>query len=172
MTIRAIRLLGDPRLYEPSAHVLEADRIHITGWVADLHDTLMDYRARHGAGRAIAAPQVGIMRRLIYVQIERSTVLVNPVIEAPSDEMMPVWDDCMCFPGLLVRVLRHRGCRLRYLDQFLKPQSWSLEGELSELLQHECDHLDGILAVSRAIDARSFALKGAPGPEAIGLTSP
>ncbi|MBN1685914.1 MAG: peptide deformylase, partial [Spirochaetales bacterium] len=76
-----------------------------------------------------------------------------------SREMMEVWDDCMCFPDLLVKVMRHRSCRLRYRNQDWEEESVLLEGDLSELLQHEYDHLEGILAVSRAVDAKSFALK-------------
>jgi peptide deformylase len=73
--------------------------------------------------------------------------------------MMEVWDDCMCFPDLLVRVLRHRRIRLTFRDLDWKGRSLDLEGDLAELLQHEYDHLDGILAVSRAIDGKSFALR-------------
>jgi len=72
---------------------------------------------------------------------------------------MTVWDDCMCFPDLLVRVERHRSCRITYRDREWKEHAMVLEGDLSELLQHECDHLDGILAVSQAVDKFAFALK-------------
>jgi len=72
---------------------------------------------------------------------------------------MEVWDDCMCFPDLLVRVKRHRSCRIRYRDLEWNEQTMNLTGDLSELLQHEYDHLDGVLAVNRAIDSRSFALR-------------
>jgi peptide deformylase len=76
---------------------------------------------------------------------------------------MEVWDDCMCFPDLLVKVMRHKSCRIRYRNQDWKQDSMVLHGDLSELLKHEYDHLDGILAVSRAIDGRSFALKSKNG---------
>jgi peptide deformylase len=89
--------------------------------------------------------------------------LINPVLELKSAEMMPVWDDCMCFPDLLVRVMRHQTCRMRFHDLQWREQSMHLQGDLSELLQHEYDHLDGILAVSRAIDGRSFALRSQRG---------
>jgi peptide deformylase len=156
---REIRLLGDPRLYEVAAEVRQDEMAGLDCVIADLHDTLLDFRARYGAGRAIAAPQIGVMNRLIYLHIERPAVLFNPVLECQSEEMMPVWDDCMCFPDLLVRVMRHKTCRIRFRDRHWQEQAWDLEGDLSELLQHEYDHLDGILAVSRAIDGRSFALR-------------
>ena len=70
-----------------------------------MHDTLLDFRKRYGAGRAIAAPQVGVMKRLIYMRLgDVSTVFINPVLEDRSTNMMEVWDDCLCFPDLLVRV--------------------------------------------------------------------
>ena len=85
-----------------------------------------------------------------------STVFVNPELVDLSDDMIELWDDCMSFPDLLVRVKRHRSCRIRFRDLAWEERELALEGEL---LQHECDHLDGILAVSRAIDAQSFALR-------------
>jgi peptide deformylase len=72
--------------------------------------------------------------------------------------MYELWDDCMSFPELLVKVKRHKACRLSFYDQSWHKQEWDLTGDLSELLQHEYDHLDGILATMRAIDGRSFAL--------------
>ena len=125
----------------------------------DLHDTLMDFRKRFSAGRAIASPQIGVMKRLIYMHINEPVVIINPEIDWKSREMIEVWDDCMCFPDLLVKVLRHQRLRLIYRDLDWKERSMDLEGDLSELIQHEYDHLDGILAVSRAIDGKSFALR-------------
>jgi len=91
--------------------------------------------------------------------ITEPVVFINPVLDQKSDEMLELWDDCMCFPDLRVRVRRHRECRIRYRDMQWRPRQRRLAGDLSELLQHEYDHLDGILAVSRAVDAASFALK-------------
>lgn len=160
MPVRQILLLGNPALYRKSKPVTENEMAGIEPVVADLHDTLMEFRRRYGAGRAIAAPQIGVMKRLIYMSIgERSTAFINPVLDEMSDEMIEVWDDCMCFPNLLVKVHRHRSCRIRYRNQKWEEESLILCDDLSELLQHEYDHLDGILAVSKAIDARSFALK-------------
>jgi peptide deformylase len=110
-------------------------------------------------GRAIAAPQIGIRRRLIYMHIGEPTVFINPVLIPAGAEQFEVWDDCMSFPDLLVKVLRYRRCRISYRDLDWNEHNRVVENDLSELLQHECDHLDGILAVDRAIDGRSFALK-------------
>ena len=73
--------------------------------------------------------------------------------------MMELMDDCMSFPKLLVRVRRHRHCILRYLDENWTPQEMQMEDDMSELIQHEYDHLNGILATMRAIDNKSFVMK-------------
>jgi peptide deformylase len=159
MAIRDILLLGNPRLYEVSEAIQEEDLKHLPAVVSDLHDTLLEFRRKYGAGRAIAACQIGFAKRLIYMFIDRPVVFVNPSLENRSEEMMEVWDDCMCFPDLLVKVMRHKSCTIRFRDMSFKEQSMKLEGDLSELLQHEYDHLDGILAVSRAISGRAFALR-------------
>ncbi len=159
MAVRRVLLLGNPRLYEIAAPVVEAELGQIDGLVVDLHDTLLDFRSEYGAGRAIAAPQIGVMKRIIYMYIDRPVLFLNPVLERTSAQMRPVWDDCMCFPELLVKVFRHNSCRITFRNRHWKEESLQLEGDLSELLQHECDHLDGVLAVSKAIDGRSFALR-------------
>ena len=159
MAVREIRMLGDPRLYEVSALVVREELGQLDGVIADLHDTLLGFRQRYGAGRAIAAPQIGVMKRMIYVHVDRPVVLVNPLIDRKSSDMAPIWDDCMCFPDLLVKVMRHRSCRVIYHNRDWVVERWELENGLAELLQHECDHLVGILAVSKAIDGRSFSLR-------------
>ena len=160
MALKKLLFLGNPQLYEVSAPVLETELDDIRHVVKDLHDTLLDFRDSYGAGRAIAAPQIGVKKRLIYMHIAgKPTVFINPEIDMKSEEKMEVWDDCLCFPDLLVRVERHRSCRISYRDESWGKRELLLEGDLSELLQHEFDHLDGILAVSRAIDGRSFSLR-------------
>jgi peptide deformylase len=159
MTIRDILLLGNPKLYEISQPVAEDERQRLHDVVTDLHDTMMDFRKRYKAGRAIAAPQIGIMKRVIYMQVDSPVTFINPEIVDGSDERIYVWDDCMCFPELLVRVKRHKRCSITYRDLDWKKHKMVLKDDLSELLQHEYDHLDGILAVSRAVDARSFSLR-------------
>ena len=119
----------------------------------------MEFRKQYGVGRAIAAPQIGVMKRIIYMHIDKPYVFVNPVLQNLSKEMIELWDDCMCFPDILVRVKRHRYCTIEYLDENWESQSVSLKDDLSELLQHEYDHLDGILAFSRAIDDKSFSFR-------------
>ena len=159
MAVREILLLGNPKLYEVSEPVTEDDLKDLLPVVADLHDTLLEFRKKYGAGRAIAACQIGFGKRLIYMLIDSPVVFINPVLENRSKEMIEVWDDCMCFPDLLVKVVRHKSCTIRFRDLSFKEHTMRLEDDLSELLQHEYDHLDGILAVSRAVDGQSFALR-------------
>lgn len=159
MAIREILLLGNPCLYETSFPVRFGERTNLTAIVSDLHDTLMCFRERYGIGRAIAAPQIGVKKRLIYVNINGPIVFINPVLRDMSKETITVWDDCMCFPDLLVKVSRHRACTIFYRDAEWTERQMKLENDLSELLQHEYDHLDGILAVERAVDAHAFAFR-------------
>ena len=154
--IRKILTLGDPQLYETSQEITEADRPQLPQWIADLHDTLMEYRKTYGAGRAVAAPQIGVKKRLLYMYTDKPYVFVNPVLTFPDDETYILMDDCMSFPGLMVKVERHKRAEIRYLDEAFQPQFMDLEGDLSELLQHEYDHLDGILATMRAVDNKSL----------------
>ena len=159
MAIQEILLLGNPKLYQVCQPVQPDEVESIKKVVQDLHDTMMDFRATYNAGRAIAAPQIGVMKRLVYMHIDSPVVFINPVIDRQSEEMIALWDDCMSFPDLLVKLQRHKTCRITYRDLDWVEHSQTLTDDLSELLQHECDHLDGILAVARAMDGNSFALR-------------
>jgi peptide deformylase len=159
MAIREILLLGNPKLYEMCEPIKIEELGTLDPIIQDLHDTLMCFRKQHGAGRAITAPQIGVAKRLVYMNIKEPIIFINPILDQKSPEMIEVWDDCMCFPDLLVKVRRHRQCRITYTDTEWKEHALLLEDDLSELLQHECDHLDGILAVSRATNQFAFTLK-------------
>lgn len=161
MAIKKILELGEQRLYDKSENVSEFEWETIKAILEDLHDTMMDFRNRYNMGRAIAAPQIGVMKRIIYLNTGKAEALINPKIIFPDEETMEIWDDCMSFPNLLVKVRRFKRCVLQYQDIEGKQQVMHLEGDLSELVQHEYDHLDGILAIDRAINNRSFALKSA-----------
>lgn len=159
MAVREVLLLGNPKLYEISEPIETIELNAIPDVVADLHDIFMDFKKKYDAGRAIAAPQIGVMKRLVYLHIDRPVVFINPVFDEKSKEIIELWDDCMSFPDLLVRVKRHKTCNIKYRDMEWKDQAMMLEDGMSELLQHEYDHLDGILAVARAVDEHSFALR-------------
>ena len=159
MAIREILLLGTPKLYEVCEPVREDELQGLEPVVQDLHDTMMDFKDRYGLGRAIAAPQIGVMKRLVYVFVESPSIFINPTIDQKSEEMVEMWDDCMSFPELVVKVRRHKRCRIAFRDENWTEQRTDLGEDLGELLQHEVDHLDGILAVQRAIDEKSFGLR-------------
>lgn len=159
MAVKPVLQLGNPLLYSKSIPVAQNKLDELKTIVEDLHDTLIDFRNKTGDGRAIAAPQIGIHKRLIYMYLNEPTVFINPELVDLSKEMFEVWDDCLCFPNLLVKVNRHKSCRILYKDLNWNDKELYLENDLSELLQHEFDHLDGVLAVSKAIDAQSFAYK-------------
>ncbi|KXL53533.1 peptide deformylase [Anaerotignum neopropionicum] len=154
-----ILLLGNPALYQVSSAVGEDDYSGLPKIIEDLHDTLMAFRKKYGAGRAIAAPQIGVQKRILYMYIDQPVVFINPHLEFPDEEQMEVLDDCMSFPNLLVKVIRYKRCIIRYTDMEQCSCKMELEGDLSELLQHEFDHLDGILAVMRSINNHSFFWK-------------
>jgi peptide deformylase len=155
-TLKDLLVLGDPRLYQACQPVVESELALVPGWVADLDNVMQEIRATYHFGRAIAAPQLGIMKRLIYMNIDKPVVFINPQLSDLSSDMFELWDDCMSFPNLLVKVRRHQSLTISYLDEHWQPQQWKLENDLAELLQHEYDHLEGILCTMRAIDQKSF----------------
>src|SRR5439155_22426859 len=156
--IREVLQLGDPRLREKCAEVDDPRDRAIRELASDLRDTVRDWRRRTGYGRAIAAPQLGVLKRVVVLDAPRQLVLVNPEITARSSETMVVWDCCLSFLFLFLQVERRQWIRVSYqdLEGELHELEAGREGDLSELLQHEIDHLDGILAIDRVADLKSF----------------
>lgn len=159
MAIQETLLLGNPKLLEKSEPVRQNELEFSKSVGEDLGDTMAMFREKHGWGRSITAPQIGIMKQIIFMEVDNLSLLINPVISEQSSDMIELWDDCMSFPQLLVKVKRHRSCRLSYRDAAWQKKSVILEDELAELLQHEIDHLNGILATMRAINGKFFALQ-------------
>jgi len=162
-TLKDLLLLGDPRLYAVCEPVLPSELPLVKDWVADLDNVMAEVKARYNFGRAIAAPQLGIMKRVIYMNIDRPVVYINPELTHLSEELFELWDDCMSFPNLLVKVQRHRSLTIKYLDERWQPGEWDMKDDLSELLQHEYDHLNGVLCTMRAVDEKSFRWRPAGG---------
>jgi peptide deformylase len=155
MPARRILQLGDPLLRAVSTPVSTA--AEAAPVFDDLRDTLHAFRRSHGFGRGISAVQIGEARRLIYVELEgRALRLRNPEFEFRSPETFRLWDDCFSFPDLMVWLERSERVRLHFDDESGVTQVLEAQGSLSELLQHEMDHLDGILAVDRALDRNSL----------------
>jgi peptide deformylase len=142
--------LGDPRLRLVSAPVDLRD----PGFAderARLHAVLAEFRRTHGFGRAIAAPQIGLARRFLAVDLgDGPFTRVDPRIVWRSDETFTLWDDCMCFPDLLVRVARASSISVTFTDEHGQPRAFDRLGRAAaELLQHEVDHLEGREAFAR-----------------------
>lgn len=160
MAIKDILLLGDPALYRISEPVLRDELPGLMPAMELMWDSIRDIQNTYGFGRAIAAPQIGVHKRIIALLIDQPQVMINPVLSDLSSEMFELWDDCMSFPNLLVRVRRHKSLTISYYDLNWKANTLFLENDMAELIQHEYDHLDGILATQRAIDNQSFRWKG------------
>jgi peptide deformylase len=162
MPARTILQLGNPLLWQPSRAIDDTRSPDVQGLIRDLSDTLQAFREANGFGRGIAAPQIGILQRLIFIRMVPAGFcgpLLNPVIEWAGDRQIELWDDCFSFPELMVRVRRAEQIRVRYQDAEGAVRHLDAEGDLSELLQHEIDHLDGILATDRAVSPRAFATR-------------
>ncbi|WP_330655548.1 amino acid racemase [Alkaliphilus sp. B6464] len=160
MPVKQVLLLGNEDLYKISEEVRYEEIRDVKHIIKDLHDTLMDFREKYEYGRAIAAPQLGYFKRIIYMNInDCETIFINPKLEFLDNEMIEVWDDCMSFPNLLIKVKRYNRCKIHYKDLDWNDNVMEVEGDISELLQHEYDHLNGVLAISKAIDDHSFRLK-------------
>lgn len=146
-----ILTIGDARLEQRCSEVTSWDT-ELAGQLVRLHATLDDFRRRRGFGRAMAAPQVGIGKRVIVMNLGAGPVsLINPEITWRSSDEFEVWDDCLSVPDRVVRVKRHTSVSLCYQDEFGRRREWlRLPPDLSELMQHEVDHLDGILMTQRA----------------------
>jgi peptide deformylase len=163
MPIRPILQLGNPILRQKAAAVEDPTARDIRNLVRDLAETLAYWRAETGYGRGIAAPQLGDLRRVIFLQLPGAEPwpLINPEITARSAEKIIVWDACLSFLSIFMQVERHREITIRY--QNLNGATLEFEAgddrNLSELLQHEIDHLDGILAIDRVVDMKTICTR-------------
>lgn len=159
MTIHRIRLLGDPILRTRCEPITRPSSTAVRVILDDLRETLRDWQSRFGAGRGIAAPQIGAPVRVLHLEMDKPWSLINPeIVDIGTDDFW-VWDDCFSFPNLLVRVARAYRIRIRYQDVKGTWHEQDLEGDRAELLQHEIDHLDGVLAVDRPYGLDSFCLR-------------
>ncbi|HMI50323.1 MAG TPA: peptide deformylase [Candidatus Saccharimonadales bacterium] len=163
MGIRTVLQLGDPGLRTVAAPVEVVSAPGIRSLVEDLADTLTYWRNTTGYGRAIAAPQIGELVRVIFLQLPGADPwpLVNPEIIWKSEEKIVVWDACLSFLSIFMQVQRHREIKVRYQDLRGEWQEVAAgaDRDLSELLQHEIDHLDGILSVDRITDIRTMCTR-------------
>ena len=160
--IREVLKMGDPRLLEKSHPVEAFGTRELRELIADMRDTMADL---NGAG--LAAPQIGVPLRVVIFGVKRNprypdaeevpdTVLINPVIAPLDDEMEEGWEGCLSVPGMRGVVPRLKRLRYRGFDESGKPIDRSVEGFHARVVQHECDHLDGILYPMRIRDMSKF----------------
>jgi peptide deformylase len=156
-----ILVLGNPVLREQCKIISDFDSKAFLEEINELKIALDTFRENYGFGRGIAAIQIGILKRIIALNLGHGTfVIVNPLITRKSSETFTLWDDCMSFPDLVVRVKRYKTINLEYQDEIGKKKEWNNLGEAeSELLQHEIDHLDGVMAIDRAIGKKDILYK-------------
>ena len=165
MTVRAVLRMGHPLLQQVAAPVEQFGSTELRRLVADMDDTM---RALNGAG--IAAPQIGVSLRVVIFEVTHNprypqaepvpyTVLVNPVLAPLGDERDDAWEGCLSVPGLRGVVRRHSNLRYRGFDLDGRPIDRTVTGFHARVVQHEVDHLDGILYPMRVADMRSFGFE-------------
>lgn len=158
--VKEIQLIGNPILRKSSKDIVDFDNSLIE-LINDLKDTLIDFQNRKNIGRGIAAPQIAVLKKVIYVHLsDRSFPLINPEILWKSDETFEIWDSCFSFDvAFFVKTLRNRSIKVRYQNIKGKYIEELFEGDMSELLQHEIDHLHGILATDHLKNNKDIILR-------------
>ena len=165
MAVREVLRIGNPALLERAIDVVNFDTEALHGLVSDLFDTMA---AENGAG--LAAPQVGVLQRVVIFGVQENsryaeaesvpeTVLINPEIEVLGDSMQGMWEGCLSVPGMRGYVERPSHIIYRGFDQFGKLIECEAQGFHAVVVQHECDHLDGILYPSRIQDMSLFGFE-------------
>ena len=159
MAVKKILLLGNPILRLKCRPVKDCTSRSTRTTVQNLRDTLEDFRLRHGFGRGIAAPQIGSTISIVFIGVNGIGPLINPKITKRSRKKFALWDDCFSFPDILVGVRRHEWVEISYSDETGARKKLKAASRLSELLQHEIDHINGILAIDRAISTKHIILR-------------
>ena len=171
--IREVLKMGDPRLLQQARSLAQFDTPELHALIADMRDTMA-----HLSGAGLAAPQIGIDLQVVIFGVERNprypqaeeipgTVLINPTLTPLSDELEEDWEGCLSVPGLRGMVPRHTLLRYQGFDERGNPIDRSVSGFHARVVQHECDHLQGILYPMRIRDFSKFGFIQAlfPGEE-------
>ncbi len=162
MSVRTVLRMGDPRLLEHALPVSQFDTPQLHALLVDMRDTM---QALEGAG--LAAPQIGVSLRVVIFGVAQNsrypdaenvpdTVLINPVITVLNEQMEDGWEGCLSVPGMRGKVPRFLHLRYQGHDQFGSVIDRTVSGFHARVVQHECDHLDGILYPMRIPDLRNF----------------
>lgn len=171
MTARHVLKMGDPLLYRRADEVSAFDAPELHALIADMFDTMA---AMNGAG--LAAPQIGVSLRVVIFEVQSNprypeaepvprTILINPVLEPLGVELEEGWEGCLSVPGLRGLVSRHKRLRYRGFDERGNPIDRTVSDFHARVVQHECDHLDGILYPMRLKDIRLLGFEDALFPD-------
>lgn len=160
MAVKDVLLIGSPVLRTPCRDVGDFDA-ELTDVVKDLSDTLADLQARKKIGRALAAPQIGYLKKVVHFRLpDRIFTMVNPEIVWKSRETFRCWDSCFSLDvAFFVEVERHKSVRVDYLDDGGERRSEEFHDDLSELMQHEIDHLHGVMCTDRLDDVKRIMMR-------------
>lgn len=162
MAIKPVLRMGDAHLLRHAEELTHFDTPELHTLLADMRDTM---NAEEGVG--LAAPQIGVNLRVVIFGVQRSarypdaesvpdTVLINPVITPLGSDMEDDWEGCLSLPGLRGKVPRFRAVRYQGYDEYGALIDRSVSGFHARVVQHECDHLDGILYPMRIRDFSQF----------------
>jgi len=162
MAIRDVLKMGDPRLLTPALPVEDFASPELAQLIVDMHDTM---RALNGAG--LAAPQIGVGLQVVIFEVSSNprypdaesvpfTVLINPLLTSLSDELEEGWEGCLSVPGMRGLVPRYTALRYQGFDAAGQPIDRSVSAFHARVVQHEVDHLHGILYPMRIRDLRHF----------------
>jgi peptide deformylase len=165
MTIKKLLRIGDPVLLQKSGPVEEFNTSELDQLIQDLFDTMKEF---DGAG--IAAPQIGVLQRVVVFDVKDNprypgrdpvprTVLINPTIDYLSQEIVDDWEGCLSVPGMRGLVPRHTHIRYTGYDQNGGKIDREVKGFHARVVQHECDHLYGVLYPQRITDMTKFGYK-------------
>jgi len=171
MTVRRVLKMGDPLLYRRAEEVAAFDTPVLHELIADMFDTMA---ALNGAG--LAAPQIGVSQRVVIFEVQSNprypdaepvprTILINPVLEPIGDDKEEGWEGCLSVPGLRGLVPRYQRLRYTGFDPTGQPIDRTVSDFHARVVQHECDHLDGILYPMRLRDIRLLGFEEALLPD-------
>lgn len=165
MAIYPVLKIGDPRLNLIAENIVDFD-------TPELHQLIDDMRASMSTldGAGLAAPQIGVSKRVVVFAMHDNprypgqhevpeTVLINPIIEVLDKQVLGLWEGCLSVPGMRGYVERPANIRYRGYDQYGKTIERIVDGFHAVVVQHECDHLDGILYPSRIKDFSKFGFE-------------
>jgi peptide deformylase len=171
MAVRRVLKMGEPLLYQRAESIKAFDTPELNRLIDDMFETMA---AHNGAG--LAAPQIGVSLRLVIFGVKANprypraepvpeTILINPVIHLIGNELEEGWEGCLSVPGMRGLVSRHRTIRYTGYDRQGAPIDRTVSGFHARVVQHECDHIDGILYPMRLKDIRLLGYEDVMFPE-------